>query len=101
MDTVKIPSQAYGCHSRRYQRVCADPNGGAPFAVMPEALVQPCVLAGSAPGDTVLDPFAGSGTVGAVALAHGRSFIGIDLSAEYIELARQRLGLFAPQEAVI
>ncbi len=40
---------------------------------------------------TVLDPFCGSGTTGVVALRHGRSFIGIELNPEYVELARQRI----------
>ena len=39
----------------------------------------------------VLDPFCGSGTTGVVALRHGRSFIGIELNPEYVELARQRV----------
>ena len=39
----------------------------------------------------VLDPFCGSGTVGAVALKHGRQFIGLDLSAPYLKLARERI----------
>lgn len=61
------------------------------FAMMPEAVARRCVLAGSRPGDTVLDPFAGSGTTGAAALKTGRSFIGIDLNPDYLELARRRL----------
>ena len=39
----------------------------------------------------VLDPFAGSGTTGVVALRHGRSFIGIELNPEYVEIARRRI----------
>jgi DNA modification methylase len=58
------------------------PFKGAHFAVMPEALVEPCILAGSAEGDLVLDPFAGSGTVGVVALRHGRDFMGFDLNKD-------------------
>jgi DNA modification methylase len=64
---------------------------GAHFAVMPEALVEPCVLAGSREGDTVLDPFAGSGTVGVVALRHQRNFTGIELNPEYAQMARNRI----------
>jgi 16S rRNA G966 N2-methylase RsmD len=45
---------------------------------------------------TVLDPFAGSGTTGVVALRHDRSFIGIELSPEYYELARNRIRDDAP-----
>ena len=44
----------------------------------------------------VLDPFCGSGTTGVVALRHGRSFIGIELNPEYIELARKRIIADAP-----
>ena len=40
---------------------------------------------------TVLDPFCGSGTTGVVALRHGRSFVGIELNPEYVELARRRI----------
>lgn len=64
---------------------------GAHFAVMPEKLVEPCILAGSRPGDTVLDPFVGSGTVGAVSVRHGRDFIGIDLNDDYLKIAEKRI----------
>ena len=64
---------------------------GAHFATFPPALVLPCILAGSRPGDTVLDPYGGSGTVGAVAKEHGREFILIELNAEYVALAQARL----------
>jgi DNA modification methylase len=43
------------------------------------------------PGDTVLDPFCGSGTTGLVALRHNRSFLGFDLNPDYCELARNRI----------
>jgi DNA modification methylase len=64
---------------------------GAHFATFPEALVEPCILAGSAKGDLILDPFCGSGTVGVVALRHGRKFVGIELNPEYAEMARKRI----------
>lgn len=67
------------------------PFRGAHFATFPERLVEPCVLAGSAPGDLVLDPFAGSCTTAVVALRHGRSFVGIELSTAYAEIARKRV----------
>jgi DNA modification methylase len=63
---------------------------------MPEALAEPCILAGSAPGDTVLDPFAGSGTVAVVALRHGRNFVGTELNPEYSEIAHNRIYEDAP-----
>ena len=63
----------------------------AHFAVFPEMIVEPCILAGSPPGGTVLDPFAGSGTCGAVAKRTGRDFIGIELNQEYCDIARKRI----------
>lgn len=64
----------------------------AHFAVFPTALADRCVRAGCRQGGTVLDPFAGSGTTGLVALKHGCRFVGIDLSARYLDLAlRTRL----------
>ena len=67
------------------------PFKGAHFAVMPEALVEPCVLAASREGDTILDPFAGAGTVGVVANRHNRNFIGIELNPEYAAIANDRI----------
>lgn len=71
--------------------ITTKPFKGAHFAVMPEDLAVPCILAGSEVGDTVLDPFAGSGTTGVVALRHGRKFIGVELNPEYIKLAEERI----------
>lgn len=68
----------------------------AHFAVYPTKLIEPCVLAGSAEGDTILDPFCGSGTTGVVATRHGRKFIGIELSEEYCRLAENRIDGDAP-----
>lgn len=61
------------------------------FAMFPEKLIEPCILAGSANGGVVLDPFFGSGTTGAVAKRHGREFIGIDLNPRYLEKAQMRI----------
>lgn len=69
---------------------------GAHFATYPPDLIEPCILAGSEVGDTVLDPFAGSGTTGMVALRHGRRFIGCELNPEYAEIARNRIVDDAP-----
>lgn len=66
------------------------------FATMPEALVEPCVLAGCPEGGLVLDPFAGSGTAGVVAIRHGRRFVGIDLNPVYCQMARARIDTVAP-----
>jgi DNA modification methylase len=72
---------------------------GAHFATFPEALIEPCILAGSALGDTVLDPFTGSGTTGAVAVRHQRNFVGCELNPAYVELARTRIDSVAPMFA--
>lgn len=61
------------------------------FAMFPECLIEPCILAGSDIGGVVLDPFFGSGTTGAVAKRLSREYIGIDLSEQYLEKAKQRI----------
>ncbi len=63
----------------------------AHFATFPPALVEPCILAGSRPGDVVLDPYGGSGTVAIVARSLGRRFILIDAKPEYCDMAERRL----------
>jgi len=67
------------------------PYAGAHFAVYPEELIEPCILAGSRVGDIVLDPFFGSGTTGAVAQKLGRKWVGCELNKEYEALQNQRL----------
>ncbi|KKM92696.1 hypothetical protein LCGC14_1215720, partial [marine sediment metagenome] len=63
----------------------------AHFATFPKKLVAPCVLAGCPKDGTVLDPFAGSGTTGIVAINEGRDFVGIELNPEYVEMAKARI----------
>jgi len=65
----------------------------AHFAVYPPALILPCVLAGSAIGDTVLDPFSGSGTTGEVALLNDRNYVGIELNPDYAALSEKRISV--------
>ena len=60
-------------------------------AVFPEKLANDHIESWSNPGEVVLDPMCGSGTTGKMALLNDREFIGIDISPEYIEIARQRL----------
>ena len=73
--------------------VNTQPFARAHFATFPPALIRPCILSSSRPGDHVLDPFLGSGTVGVVCEELQRNFIGIELHPEYILLAAQRLGV--------
>lgn len=67
------------------------PYKGAHCAVFPPSLIEPCILAGSRPGDIVLDPFMGSGTTAQVALQHGRQYIGCELNQEYEPLIDERI----------
>jgi site-specific DNA-methyltransferase (adenine-specific) len=72
--------------------VSPQPYRGAHFAVYPTTLIEPCVLAGCPEGGTVLDPFLGTGTTAVVATRARRHCIGIELNADYLDLARQRIG---------
>lgn len=75
---------------RSVWEIATQPFPEAHFATFPEALVKPCILAGSPVGGTVLDPFVGSGTTAYVAKELGRRAIGIDLNAAYLDLAAKR-----------
>jgi len=72
----------------------------------PENLLQRIILIGSKEGDTILDPFMGSGTTGVMAKRLGRNFIGIEIDQSYFEMAAQRIekaarepNLFAPSQS--
>ena len=75
-----------GRSKRSVWTIAPRPFRGAHFAVFPPALVEPCVLAGSRPSDTVLDPFMGSGTTAQVATRFGRNFIGCEINPKYVDL---------------
>ena len=77
-------------NKRTVWTVATQPYSEAHFATFPEDLIKPCILAGSRAGDTVLDPFGGSGTTGKVALELGRKAILIELNPEYAKLAKER-----------
>ena len=75
--------------------VSTRPYKGAHFATFPPDLITPCILAGSRPGDVVLDPFMGSGTTAQVALQHGRQYLGCELNPEYRQLQQERIATSA------
>ena len=54
---------------------------------MPLTLAERCVTAGCKTNGTVLDPFSGSGTTGLAATKHGRKYVGVDLSSDYLDLS--------------
>lgn len=63
------------------------PTNGTHIASFPEALVEPCILAATKPGDFVLDPFFGCGTVGLVCKRLNRQFIGIEINPDDLDEA--------------
>jgi DNA modification methylase len=79
-------------NKRDVWNVPTHPFSEAHFAVFPENLIKPCILAGSASGDKVLDPFSGSGTTGVFAQRYGREYIGIELNTEYAAMSEKRIG---------
>lgn len=78
-------------NKRSVWSVNTKPYKGAHFAVFPEELIEPCVLAGSRVGDIVLDPFMGSGTTAQVAQKLGRKYLGCELNIDYKKLQEKRL----------
>jgi len=80
-----------------------NPGGyaGAQFAVMPTALVEPCIKAGTKEGDTVLDPFAGACTVGLEADRLGRDAELIELNPAYVAMGRKRIKDASPMFAEV
>lgn len=82
-----------GANKRSVWTVATKPYPEAHFATFPPKLIEPCILAGSRKGDTVLDPFAGSGTTNLVAQQLGRNSVYIDCSEKYLNMALKKLGL--------
>jgi DNA modification methylase len=105
-----IPNQGYGTHRperdesdwdtttrnrRSVWTVNTKPYKGAHFAVFPQELIEPCILAGAPEGGIVLDPFMGSGTTAQVAQNLGRTYLGCELNAEYAPLQAERTKQFS------
>lgn len=87
---ARIDYSSRGRNKRTVWTIPTAPFPGAHFATFPRALIEPCILAGSRPGDVVLDPFMGSGTTAQVATDLGRDFLGCELNPKYVELHDMR-----------
>lgn len=94
--TGKQVSQ-FGCrsnvwgYSTGFRKSAAEDIAYEHPAIFPEALARDHIRSWSKPGDIVLDPFLGSGTTGKMAVQLGRRFVGIEISAEYLEIAKRRI----------
>ncbi|HSH22763.1 MAG TPA: site-specific DNA-methyltransferase [Acidimicrobiales bacterium] len=91
-DVTSVP----GPNGRRMRTVWevntqAMPEAKGHVATFPPALVEPCVLSTSRPGDLVVDPFSGSGTTALASGLLGRRFVGIELHPAYVNMAQARL----------
>lgn len=91
LDPNRIWGNPKGRNKRCVWKIPTKPYKEAHFAVYPEALIIPCIEAGTDKGDVILDPFFGSGTTGKAAYKYDRKFIGIELSEEYCEIAAKRI----------
>ena len=80
-----------GANLRNYWMLGPDPSGTSHPAPFPKELARRCILLGSRPGDTILDPFSGSGTTGIAAMELQRKAILIELNDEYCEQCLDRL----------
>jgi len=85
-------------NKRSVWTVATRPYKGAHFATFPPDLIEPCILAGAPAGGIVLDPFMGSGTTAAVAIANGRDYLGCELNPAYKELQDARIGAPKPTD---
>jgi len=87
-------------NKRSVWSVTVKPYKEAHFATYPPDLIEPCILAGSEEGDTVLDPFMGAGTTAAVAKSLNRHYIGCELNEDYGNLILKRIQDYKPVQPV-
>ncbi len=92
-DGFREPS---GANLRNYWILGPDPNGNGHPAAFPRELARRCIQLGTRPGDTVLDPFGGSGTTGIAATELGRDALMIELNPDYVEVSRERTNSIEP-----
>lgn len=74
-----------------YGHTTSDKYAFEHHSLMPEKLAEDLILSWSDPGDTILDPFAGAGTTGKMALKNGRRFIGIEKNEAFFRLMERRM----------
>ena len=87
---VRKEMKEYGKRKNIWEYGVGGGKTGHP-AVFPEALANDHIISWSNPGDTVFDPFMGSGTTGKMALLNNRNFIGIELDQTYFQIAKDRI----------
>lgn len=92
-ESIKEPAVEKGKmrNKRTVWQVNTEAFPGAHFATFPEGLIKPIILAATKENQFVLDPFFGSGTVGAVCEKLKRKYHGIELKDEYITIAEKRI----------
>ena len=88
---TKAEQGALGRNKRSVWTIATAPFPDAHFATFPPKLIEPCILAGSRPGDLVLDCFHGAGTSAMVSKQLGRKYVGIDLNEAYLAMSIKRL----------
>jgi DNA modification methylase len=97
--TTGLPEQHHGSNiatlparnKRSVWTVSTRAFKGAHFATFPPDLIRTCIEAGCPPGGVVLDPFIGAGTTAIVAVESGRNYVGVELNADYVKMAEERI----------
>jgi len=87
----KVGEESSSRNARSVWTITTKPYAEAHFATFPTDLPERCIKAGSREGDTILDPFMGSGTTAWVARHLGRQSVGCELNADYLQIAARRL----------
>lgn len=91
-----VPGQGGDANLRNVWHLSPEPSREAHFASYPTEIPRRCILAASRPGDTILDPFLGTGTTLVVADRLGRNGVGVELNPAYVEIAERRIRGDAP-----
>ncbi|HBR58285.1 MAG TPA: site-specific DNA-methyltransferase [Blastocatellia bacterium] len=89
--------ESSGANLRNFWVLGPGPNGNGHPAAFPLELARRCIALGSRPGDTILDPFGGSGTTGQAAGELGRAAILIELNEDYVQIGRDRTRVLQPE----